>query len=141
MAICLKKKEECAERASAPDKIDDKKTVTPSGREQYKKAEFRSIYFDFGSSSIKTEHVPELYSIVEYMRRNSSARLYITGYADSVGRKKINRRLSSARALRVKKYITGMSIDPGRIITRGAGESGCTGKNRRFRRVDFHVSE
>lgn len=101
---------------------------------------FRSIHFDFGSAKIRTDDIPEIYRVVEYMRQNSTATLLLTGYADSVGSRKINIRISYARGMAVKKIITGMGIGCDRITVKGAGEiKPGLGKDIRSRRVDFSI--
>lgn len=136
---------------------DDSKQKTPEKKESAEikknlpeiekiesraKEEFASIHFGFGSIKIRTDDVPEIYRVVEYMRQNSSANLLLTGYADPVGTRKVNNRISHARAVAVKKFITGMGINRERITVKGAGEikSGRV-KNEKFRRVDFTIKE
>ncbi len=105
----------------------------------------KKIYFDFNSVKIRTENIPDLYSLVEYMRQNNSVTLLLTGYTDSVGSRKINKRISYKRAMSVKNFITGMDIDADRITVKGAGEIHAgdryhrRGKNQKFRRVDFKI--
>lgn len=134
------------ETVNEQDNITDK-NARPESRitEDIIKPPFKSIHFNFNSAVIRNDDVPVLYGIVEYMRLHDSAALIVTGYADSAGSRKMNRRISSARALAVKNFIMDMGISGDRIITKGAGEV-CTrgkysrkGKNLKFRRVDFVV--
>jgi peptidoglycan-associated lipoprotein len=111
------------------------------------KPQFKSIHFDFSSARIRNDDIPELYRIVEYLRENDSAEIVVTGFADSVGSRKINNRISFARAMAVKKFLIEMNISGDRIITKGAGEICTRGKysrkvkNIKFRRVDFLINE
>ena len=129
-------KEVIPEKSGITESIDINTKIKPP---------FKSIHFNFNSASIRNDDIPELYSIVEYLRLNDSAELIITGYADSVGSRKTNNRISSARALTVKKFIMEMGISGDRITAKGAGEV-CTkgkyyrkGKNLKSRRVDFLI--
>lgn len=111
----------------------------------YIKPEFKSIHFGFNSTKIRNDDIPELYKIVEYMRLNDTAVIVITGYADSVGSRSTNSRISFSRALAVKKFIMDMGIDGDRIIAKGAGEVSSKGKhikkgkNLKYRRADFSI--
>ena len=136
------KKETIIEKEITPEK-----SITPEifKSDEIIKPAFRSIHFNFNSARIRNDDIPALYSIVEYLRLNDSAIIIITGYADSVGSRKANNRMSLARALAVKNFIMDMGIPGDRITAKGAGEV-CTrekyyrkGKNLKFRRVDFTI--
>ncbi|GEM_PF-848962 len=135
-------------KESIPEKeIIPEKSIVPdlSKSDNNLKPLFRSIHFNFNSTNIRNDDIPALYSIVEFLRMNDSAIILITGYADSVGSRKTNSRMSLARASAVKKFIMEMGIPGDRITAKGAGEV-CTkkkysrkGKNLKFRRVDFII--
>ncbi len=141
-----KKKPAAEEKQKTPEKKESaeiRKDLPDSDKvESRTDREFTSVYFGFSSIKIRTEDVPEIYRVVEYMRQNSSANLLLTGYADPVGSRKVNNRISHARAAAVKKFITGMGINPERITVKGAGEiKKGRGKNEKSRRVDFTIKD
>ncbi|HOP63760.1 MAG TPA: OmpA family protein [Spirochaetota bacterium] len=117
--------------ATVPFIISEKEGLHP---------EFRSVYFNFDSVKVHTDDIPVLYTIVEYMRENDSVNLHITGYADPVGSRKINKRISYARAVAVRTFILGMGIRGERITVEGKGEKKSKGKRySEMRRVDFKI--
>lgn len=141
------KKDSADDRKRVDDKTPGKSALPDSTVKKNINQEFKSIHFEFGSVKIRNDDIPAIYRVVEYMRQNSSATLLLTGYADSVGSRKINNRISYARAEAVKKFITGMDIGTDRITVKGAGEihskyRHCgTSKNLKFRKVDFQIRE
>lgn len=83
----------------------------------------RTILFDTGKSSIKTESFATLASIKNVMNEYSHARFRIEGHTDSTGRLATNERLSKERAAAVKDYLISQGVEASRLESEGYGPS------------------
>jgi len=80
--------------------------------------------FPTGQSEIQTGNFPLMNKIIHAIRIFPGSRIEVSGHTDSTGADNINQRLSQERADKVGKFLTEVGeIDPGRITTRGYGES------------------
>lgn len=84
---------------------------------------FRSIYFDFDKSNIKSEFFPVLDEGVAMTKNKSNQQVILEGHTDSVGTEQYNQALSQRRADAVKNYFVKKGVSSSRITTRGYGES------------------
>jgi len=84
---------------------------------------FDNIYFDFASSSIKTESNVVLNEIVAILNANSNAMIKIAGHTDSDGSESYNQTLSEQRSASVKNYLVDHGITASRLTTVGYGET------------------
>src|SRR5690606_6836752 len=75
----------------------------------------RTILFDSGKSSIKSESQAVLADIIEILKEYPNAKFTVEGHTDSVGSNQLNKTLSEARALAVKEYLTANGIDQFRL--------------------------
>jgi outer membrane protein OmpA-like peptidoglycan-associated protein len=103
------------------------------------------VTFDYNSAQIR----PESYQLLgQYGKALTNeltgARLIVEGHTDDYGTEEYNYELSELRARAVKKYLQeNFSIDPARLLIRGAGEdrpiAGNDSENGRSlnRRVEF----
>jgi len=84
----------------------------------------QGILFDTGSDRIRPESTPTLKEIGAVLKEHPDLRILIEGHTDSVGDDAANLELSSKRAAAVKSFIVSTyGIDPGRLETRGLGET------------------
>lgn len=83
----------------------------------------KTILFDTGKSSIKSESAKVLGDIIAILKEYKTAKFRIEGHTDSVGSDKTNQALSNARALAVKDYLVQNGIDEFRLSAEGFGES------------------
>ncbi|MDV7186472.1 OmpA family protein [Lutibacter sp. TH_r2] len=85
---------------------------------------FQTVYFNIGSSAIKSEGVTKLDAVVEIMNKYSEIKTSIaSGYADSTGSTKFNQKLSEKRANAVKEYLISKGVSTDRISTEAFGEA------------------
>lgn len=83
----------------------------------------KTILFDSGRSTIKTQSEAVLDDIVAILKEYPKARFNIDGHTDSVGAAASNQRLSESRAAAVKAYLIGHGISQANLNSRGFGES------------------
>jgi OOP family OmpA-OmpF porin len=82
------------------------------------------IRFDTNKSDIKPQYEADLKNVGEFLQDFPKARGEISGHTDSVASNAYNQKLSERRAESVGKYIIRIfGIDPGRITTKGYGET------------------
>ncbi len=81
------------------------------------------IYFKFDSANIATDYIPQIHSLVEFMRLNPEYQLTISGYSDPAGSVKSNDRLSMKRANNVSDLIRSLDIPIERITVQWFGET------------------
>ena len=87
-----------------------------------KRIVLRGINFDFNKANIKREFVPVLDEAAQILKDNSSIRVTIEGYTDSIGSDAYNQRLSERRATAVKQYLVSKGVMADRLDTVGKGE-------------------
>ncbi|MDY8135124.1 OmpA family protein [Aquimarina sp. 2201CG5-10] len=106
----------------------------------------KTILFDSGKSSIKSESNSVLNDIVKILGEYPTAKFVIEGHTDSAGREASNQKLSDARANAVKNYLVENGIDQFRLSAIGYGENKpiATNKTRagraQNRRVEINLS-
>jgi len=83
----------------------------------------KDLYFDTGKATIRPNSYSTLNDLAELMRRKKTMVVLIEGHTDSDGDELANKKLSEARALAVKKYLTSKGIQSIRVQTIGHGES------------------
>ena len=119
-------------RCGIYDEIEDTESIV-----------FRSIYFDFDKSNIKSEFIPVLDEGVAVAKSKGAARVVLEGHTDSVGSVAYNQALSERRANSVKNYFVKKGIAAGSITAVGYGKtkpraSNATAEGRKLnRRVEI----
>jgi len=102
-------------------------------------------FFDTDKAVLKQAATEELDVYSDYMTRNPSKNIKVTGHTDSTGSEAYNQALSEKRAVSVKTYLEGKGIDGTRIETIGMGESSPVATNKtkegraENRRVEIEV--
>jgi len=81
----------------------------------------KTILFDTGKSTIRTESYAALQSIVDIMKEYPKAKFHIEGHTDSTGSLALNERLSKERAAAVKDYLVSIGMDASRLSSEGYG--------------------
>lgn len=89
----------------------------------------KTILFDTGKSSIKSQSETVLADIIKILNEYPNSKFTVEGHTDSVGSEKLNQDLSDARALAVKDYLVKNGIDEFRLSSKGYGESKPIDKN------------
>ena len=83
----------------------------------------RSVYFDFDSNSVKDEYRNTITAHSRYMTADrKDARIRIEGNCDERGSREYNLALGQRRAEAVKKVMTVLGVQDGRIETTSYGE-------------------
>ena len=78
------------------------------------------VFFDTNKSNIKKQYQPEIAKVADKLKEFPTATAEIRGYTDSTGSRKLNDRLSQARAESVKTSLsTDYGIDAGRLTAKG----------------------
>jgi OmpA-OmpF porin, OOP family len=84
----------------------------------------RGILFDVNSDKIKPESYGAIKDIANVLKENADVKVTIIGHTDSDGDESKNLELSKKRAASVREFlIKEFSIDAGRMLTDGKGES------------------
>jgi outer membrane protein OmpA-like peptidoglycan-associated protein len=80
------------------------------------------VTFDTGKATIRSESLPRLDIVVDFMTHKKSARIQISGHTDNVGNPKGNKVLSEKRAQACRAYIISKGIDGSRLEAIGRGD-------------------
>ena len=82
----------------------------------------RSVYFDFDSNVVKDEYRGLVQAHAKYMVDKKDAKIRIEGNCDERGSREYNLALGQRRAEAVKKVMTVLGVQEGRIETVSFGE-------------------
>ncbi|HET9581053.1 MAG TPA: peptidoglycan-associated lipoprotein Pal [Usitatibacter sp.] len=82
----------------------------------------RSIYFDFDSNAVKDEYRNLIQAHARYLNDHRDTRIRIEGNCDERGSREYNLALGQRRAEAVKKVMTVLGVQDGRIETVSFGE-------------------
>ena len=82
----------------------------------------KTILFDTGKASIKTESVTTMVDIIQILNEYPSADFTVEGHTDSVGSKVTNQKLSELRANSVRDFLINEGIASNRLKAIGYGE-------------------
>ncbi len=85
-------------------------------------ATFKDLYFDYDKSDIRPEGKLVLENISGWLGSHSAKHLLIEGHCDERGTKEYNLALGEQRALSVRRYLSGLGIEPKRLHTISYGE-------------------
>jgi len=78
------------------------------------------VFFDSNKSNIKAQYQPEIAKVADKLKEFNNATAEIKGYTDSTGSRKLNDRLSQARAESVKaSLVKDYGVDAGRLTAKG----------------------
>ena len=82
----------------------------------------RSVYFDFDSNAVKDEYRGLIQAHAKYMVDKRDAKVRVEGHCDERGSREYNLALGQRRAEAVKKVMTVLGVQDGRIETVSFGE-------------------
>jgi OmpA-OmpF porin, OOP family len=82
----------------------------------------KNIYFDFDKTTLKKESFTELNKVVDFLKRNQTVEIEISGHTDSKGSDDYNLNLSQGRSQSVVDYIVSQGIESFRLTAHGYGE-------------------
>ncbi|HEY0060339.1 MAG TPA: OmpA family protein [Flavisolibacter sp.] len=104
-----------------------------------------NVFFDFDKWDLRPESFLELNRVVQLLAENPAIEIEMSAHTDSRGSDDYNVTLSHNRARSVMEYILAKGISPGRIVSKGYGETAPvvpndTDENRQLnRRVEFKI--
>ena len=99
-----------------------------------------NIYFDNGSTVVKSEFNNNLNRVVSMMQQHPEIIVVLNGYTDKSGNPEANLRLSKKRAETVKSYLVRQGISTSRIDVGYFGQNTATATNDAFsRRVEVKM--
>ena len=102
----------------------------------------QDIFFALNSARIQDDQKSKIDMLVEYLQKNSSAKVKVTGYADvNTGNSKINKTLSEKRAANVADVLKAKGIISDRIITDSKGDTVQPYKTPEENRVSICIAE
>lgn len=82
----------------------------------------KGLEFDTGKAQLRSESLPRLDEVVEYLAHKPSARIEISGHTDYAGSAKANKDLSQRRAEACRAYLVSKGIEPARVVAVGKGD-------------------
>ncbi|WP_456384773.1 peptidoglycan-associated lipoprotein Pal [Desulfolithobacter sp.] len=80
------------------------------------------IYFDFDSSTIRSDQVERIEKNADFLKNNPEVRIRIEGNCDPRGTREYNLALGERRAQSAKKYLENLGVSPDRMTTVSWGE-------------------
>lgn len=95
--------------------------------------ELRTVYFDFNSANLTPAAKTKLNALVKALKSSGAKQVRIVGFADEIGAKTYNDKLSKRRADAVSLYLKkkGVSVNKGKYEVHGLGstdsKSSCAG--------------
>ena len=90
----------------------------------------KTILFDSGKSSFKTQSFAVLQSIADILKEYPNSNFMIEGHTDSDGSNELNQTLSENRAAAVKNYLIEKGISTDRLKSTGFGETKAIDTNK-----------
>lgn len=86
------------------------------------KAVFKTIYFDFDKSDVRSDARLALEKAADYLKKNPKVKIVIEGNCDELGTEEYNMALGERRALSARRYLVSLGIAPERMGTVSYGE-------------------
>lgn len=129
--------------ATAPPPVRSPILTTPPvvGR----KVELKNVLFETGKSTLLPDSYATLDDLAQWMQENPAVEIRLEGHTDRLGDPQKNLELSLDRVVAVKRYLTGKGIAPGRIQTKGYGDTRpvtrgtSEAERQKNRRVEFVI--
>lgn len=102
----------------------------------------QDIFFALNSARIQDDQQLKINQLVEYLAKNSSAKVKVTGYADAdTGNPRVNKTLSDKRANNVTEALKAKGIAANRILSDSKGDTVQPYKTPEENRVTICVAE
>ncbi|MGZ5278944.1 MAG: OmpA family protein, partial [Pseudobdellovibrionaceae bacterium] len=106
---------ETADDGKAPQIESTPMSFDASGSDSGKIEGLQSINFEYDRASLSAEAKRKIQGNVDWMKKNTSAKLQVEGHADSRGSIEYNLSLGERRAQAVKAYMSSLGIPGGRL--------------------------
>ena len=102
----------------------------------------QDIFFALNSARIQDDQKSKIDELAEYLQKNPSAKVQVTGYADvNTGNSRINKTLSDKRAVNVADALKTKGISTDRIIIDSKGDTVQPYKTPEENRVSICIAE
>ncbi len=104
-----------------------------------------NVFFESGKSDLRSESFPELDRLVEFLGKNPTVRIALSGHTDNVGSDAANLTLSQDRINSVQQYLVGKGVNASRLTAKGYGKTKPVATNdtdegrQQNRRVEFTI--
>ena len=108
---------------------------------------FENIHFDFDASQLQDPAKRDLKGLYDFLQKNESYLLKISGHTDNLGSDKYNQELSDSRCQAVANYLISLGLSVDRIDWKGFGglhpiaENTTEEGRQKNRRVEFVISK
>jgi outer membrane protein OmpA-like peptidoglycan-associated protein len=83
----------------------------------------RNVFFETNKFDLKDESKSELNKLVDFLNKNPTLKIEISGHTDNIGEKKLNQILSENRSKSVLEYLVSNGIAKERLTFKGYGDS------------------
>jgi outer membrane protein OmpA-like peptidoglycan-associated protein/tetratricopeptide (TPR) repeat protein len=82
-----------------------------------------NVFFDLGKANLRNESFVELNKLVDFLQKNPSLSIEISGHTDNRGDANVNLQLSTDRAKAVYSFVISKGIDQKRLTYKGYGSN------------------
>ncbi len=106
----------------------------------------KNIYFDFNEYILKSTSIPELYTLLQFLKVNDHVSIRIDGHTDNTGDEKHNMELSVKRAEAVYNFLVNKGIPQNKLEFQGFGFTKPIASNnteygkKLNRRTEIHIT-
>lgn len=90
---------------------------------KYETVSLPNVQFYTNSDVLIPSSAADLQQLAEYLIKNDSLKATIYGHTDSIGQSADNLKLSQRRAESVKRFLSSLGVDPGRMEAIGKGDT------------------
>ncbi|MGB0390977.1 MAG: OmpA family protein, partial [Salibacteraceae bacterium] len=101
---------------------------------------YRVITFGNNSSSIDAKGNAQLNEVANYIKANSTSKITLSGYSDSVGNAEYNKQLSEKRVNETSEKLVSLGVNQTQIKTEFFGEEKPSAPGTNSRRVEIRVN-
>ena len=95
--------------------------LTPIAKDSF--VVLKNVFFETDKYDLKDESKAELNKLAEFLNKNKTLKIELSGHTDNVGDKKHNKTLSENRAKSVYNYLVANGIPAERLTFKGYGDS------------------
>ncbi|MCU1729049.1 OmpA family protein [Pseudomonas sp. 7P_10.2_Bac1] len=81
------------------------------------------VKFDFDKAVVKSQYLPDIKNVAQFMQQYPATSTTVNGYTDSVGTDAYNLKLSQRRADSVRQALVQQGVSPSRVDAVGHGKS------------------
>lgn len=109
--------------AEAVRDLDSRMSTRWNNRNRFTALDTRSIFFDFGRTSLTDGGMTSLIEVVKALKEDPNAIVELTGHTDGVGAERTNLALSRDRVDSVARYLVQQGVEVRRIHAVGLGKA------------------